>query len=242
MWLCIASINIKVPTCSWSPLNSSEHVSMGSWATNCKTFLTWMPPGGCHPLRPPHASHHLQVTPEVVPECHLVPRALPQQSAPQILWSQIERWGIDGNPKREQKKWRRKVCWERGGQESGRCHRNHHSFADNQSQGKYRYKINALNTVSYYIWFFRKRKKKIFCGTFSLTLLRERGMLFDIGICRYMHLLYKVEKISGGGNRWLGLQPERFFLEALVVGGWSVRLWAVILYSGQCAGQARCTS
>ena len=98
-----------------------------------------------------------------------------------------------------------------GGQESGRCHRNHHSFADNQSQGKYRYKINALNTVSYYIWFFRKRKKKIFCGTFSLTLLRERGMLFDIGICRYMHLLYKVEKTSGDGNRWLGLQPERFF-------------------------------
>ena len=108
--------------------------------------------------------------------------------------------------------------------------------------GKYRYKINALNSVSYYVWFFRKRQKKIFCGTFSLTLLREMGVLFDIGICRYMHLLYKVEKTSGDGNRWLGLQPERFFLEALVVGGWSVRLWAVILYSGQCAGQARCTS
>ena len=211
MWLCIASINIKVPTCSWSPLNSSEHVSMGSWATNCKTFLTWMPPGGRHPLRPPYASHHLQVTPEVVPECHLVPRALPQQSAPQILWSQIERWGIDGNPKREQKMWRRKVCWERGGARKRAVPPKPPQFRWQSKPGKYRYKINALNSVSYYVWFFRKRQKKIFCGTFSLTLLREMGVLFDIGICRYMHLLYKVEKISGDGNRWAWVTAWKIF-------------------------------
>ena len=109
--------------------------------------------------------------------------------------------------------------------------------------GKYRYKINALNSVSYYVWFFRKRKKKIFCGTFSLTLLLGRWECFltlgfvDICISCIKWRKHQAMEIDG-----LGYSLKDFFLEALVVGGWSVRLWAVILYSGQCAGQARCTS
>ena len=78
--------------------------------------------------------------------------------------------------------------------------------------GKYRYKINALNSVSYYVWFFRKRKKKIFCGTFSLTLLLGRWECFltlgfvDICISCIKWRKYLVMEIDG-----LGLQPERFF-------------------------------
>ena len=66
---------------------------------------------------------------------------------------------------------------------------------------------------------FLKRERKNILWNLLIDTPQGEGMLFVIGICRYMHLLYKVEKTSGDGNRWLGLQPERFFLEALVVGG-----------------------